>query len=235
MTAVKKIEHHETLPASQAITPMEMISQAVANGGDVGIIEKLMTLEERWQKTQGRREFDQAIAAAKSEIPVIQKNREGHNSRYADFAAYARVVDPILSKYGLSYRFRTSQENGIHVTCILSHSAGHSEESTLAGPEDKTGSKNPIQAIGSTLTYLQRYTLVQALGLAASNDDDGKAAGVGETITDEQAQQIRDAIERVGSNAAEFCQFMKIESVPELPVSRFKQAMTAINQYQRTS
>jgi hypothetical protein len=188
MTAVKKYEG-EPLPVPAAVTPMDMIQQAVASGGGVDMVEKLMTLQERWEASQGRREFDQAIAAAKAEIPIIQKNRQAHNGKYADFAAYARVVDPILSRHGLSYRFRSTQENGIRVTCILSHSAGHFEESTLVGPEDKSGSKNAIQAIGSTLTYLQRYTLIQALGLAASDDDDADVVGARKKMTSAQARR----------------------------------------------
>lgn len=188
MTAVK-IHEEPHVPAPTPATPMEMIQHAVASGGGVEMVEKLMTLQERWEASQGRREFDQAIAAAKSEIPVIQKNRQAHNGKYADFAAYARVVDPILSRHGLSYRFRSTQDNGIRVTCILSHSAGHFEESTLVGPEDKSGNKNAIQAIGSTLTYLQRYTLIQALGLAASDDDDGDAIGGRKKMTSAQARR----------------------------------------------
>jgi hypothetical protein len=67
-----------------------------------------MALGERWDNTQARKAFDMAIAAAKAEIPVVVKNATGHNSkRYADFAAIARAVDPVISKHGLSYRFRT--------------------------------------------------------------------------------------------------------------------------------
>jgi hypothetical protein len=47
----------------------------------------------------------------------------------------------------------------------------------LRAGADQSGAKNSIQAIGSTISYLQRYTLKAALGLAAANDDDGKASG----------------------------------------------------------
>ena len=46
----------------------------------------------------------------------------------------------------------------------------------MYGTPDNSGSKNSIQAIGSTTTYLQRYTLFSILGLAAGEDDDGSAA-----------------------------------------------------------
>src|SRR6185312_8762594 len=102
--------------------------------------EKLMGLQERWEANQARKSFDEAMAAAKAEIPAIARNRSGHNSKkYADFAAIAAVVDPILSRHGLSYRFRSAQDERINVTCVLSHKAGHSEETTLAAPADTTG------------------------------------------------------------------------------------------------
>lgn len=206
-------------------TPMEMLSHALQNGASVEMMEKLMALEERWQKNRGRREFDAAISAAKGEIPVIVKNRVGNNNkRYADFAAIVRVVDPILRQYGLSYRFRTDQdEKLIRVTCVLSHEAGHSEENTLMGPADNSGNKNAIQSIGSTLQYLQRYSLTQALGLAASeDDDDGTAAGAAsiETITEQQEMDLRDLIESVGGNEAMLVKGLKIERLADLPAAR---------------
>jgi len=177
MTAQAVQLREEISPPSNTINPMQMVQQALASGAGIEVLTKLMDLQERWEKTQARKDFDEAIAAAKAQIKPVARNKKGHNDkRYADFAAYAREVDPILADHGLSYRFRTDQDDRIKVTCILSHKSGHSETNTLAGPADSSGSKNAIQAIGSTLTYLQRYTLTQALGLAASDDDDGRAA-----------------------------------------------------------
>jgi ERF superfamily len=172
----KVIPEAETLPAVVHATPMTMLDRAVASGASIEVLEKLMGLQERFEANQARKAFDAAIADAKSQIPPIIRNATGHNAkRYADFAAIAAVIDPIIGQHGLNYRFRTVQTDKIAVTCILSHKAGHSEETTLCGPADATGNKNAIQAIGSTLTYLQRYSLVQALGLAAAHDDDGKS------------------------------------------------------------
>ena len=212
---------------SNAITPMEMLDRAVTSGASIDTLTKLMDLQERWEKNQARKLFDEAIAAAKAEISPIVRNATGHNDKkYADFAAIARAVDPVITKHGLSYRFRTQQSDRIHVTCVLSHKAGHSEETTLAGPPDASGSKNAIQAIGSTLTYLQRYSLTQALGLAATNDDDGATAtGV---ITDEQREQLQEWIEKVGGDVPTFCGWAKVESLAAMPVAQFKKAKQAL-------
>jgi ERF superfamily len=224
----------EQLPATTAptgiITPMEMLSRAVSSGADIDILEKLMALQERYEANQARKAFDEAVSLAKSKIPPITRNREGHNKKmYADFAAIARVVDPILAEHSLSYRFRARQDERIHVTCILSHKDGHFEETTLNGPADQTGNKNAIQAIGSTLTYLQRYSLVQALGLAAAEDDDGRAFGQDSTpVSSEQVEQLRSLIVEHGKDITKFCKFMKVERIDDIPAIKFDDAVTAI-------
>lgn len=217
--------------APVAITPMDMLDRAVQAGQPIEVLTKLMDLQDRWEKTQARKAFDVAIARAKADIPVIVKTATGHNSKkYADFAGIARVIDPVISRHGLSYRFRTAQADKISVTCVLSHEAGHFEETTLAGPADQTGNKNAIQAIGSTLTYLQRYSLVQALGLAASDDDDGKAGGVGSAVSEDQATEIRDMLASIDNKETEarFLKWLKVDRVGDIPAARFDEAMAAL-------
>lgn len=173
-------------------TPIELINRAVQSGAQVEVMEKLMGLQERWERNEARKAFDTAVAKAKSEIPIIRKGNlvdfssaKGRTTyRYEDLASIAQIIDPILSKHGLSYRWRpNSDAKSVTVTCILSHAAGHMEENTLYAPHDLSGNKNAIQAVGSAVTYLQRYTLKAALGLAASADDDARVAGGPPSVT----------------------------------------------------
>jgi len=225
-------ENIRTIDQPNAIvtmTPMDMLARAVQSGADLDMIEKLMNLQERWEASNARKAFDAAIASAKAKISPIERNASGHNDkRYADFSAIAKVVDPILSEFGLYYRFRTTQGDRISVTCVLSHKDGHSEETTLSGPPDASGSKNAIQAIGSTLTYLQRYSLVQMLGLAAARDDDGKAGAGVQTITQEQADSLRDLIEANGKNRAQFLKWAKVERLENIRADYYQSCVDAI-------
>src|SRR5258708_10458648 len=59
----------------------------------------------------------------------------------------------------------------IRVPCTLTHAQGHSESVSMSAQPDTSGSKNSIQAIGSTTSYLQRYTLFAATGLAPKDAD----------------------------------------------------------------
>lgn len=243
MAAIAKIEPVENMQlapaASESAAILSVIERMAMNPEiDPDRIERFIVLKERIDAAAAKKAFDAAVAQAKATIPPAEKNSTGHNSkRYADFYAYARVVDPIISALGLSYRFKTAQSDRITVTCVLTHEGGHSEENSLAGPPDASGSKNAIQAIGSTLTYLQRYTLVQALGLAAAGDDDGQAAGAGEAITEKQVMDLNDLIDAVveevkGNRPAfvqSFLKFMKAERIEGIAARDYQKAVNSIN------
>ena len=235
MSNILTIDHDpQEPPRSTALTPLDMLDRAVASGADVVTLERLMALHERWEASNARKAFNQAIAAAKGAIPAIFKDKlvdftgkTGMRTtyRHETLTQIAKVVDPILNSHGLSYRFRSAQENGrVRVTCILSHVDGYSEETTLKASEDHSGNKNSIQAIGSTATFLQRYTLKLALGLATTNDDDGKAAGGDGVITDEQAAEIRGLLTETKSNLDLFLKLFNAESVPDLRASQYADA-----------
>lgn len=229
MSNVQKIEQQPEPRAVAAVTPMDMLNRAVETGAGLEMVEKLMGLQERWEATQNLKAFNEAVASAKAEIKPIVRNATGHNSKkYADFSAVANAVDPILSKYGLSYRHRAAQAERITVTCVLSHRAGHCEETPLSSAPDKTGSKNDIQAIGSALTYLQRYTLMLALGLAAATDDDGKASAGG-VISEDQAAELIALADEVNADKRAFCEYFKIDGIAMMPAKDFDRAKIALN------
>lgn len=210
------IEHTEIVPVETwKQSPPAMLDRALKQQGiDPLIIKALMELAERWDATQARKAFDAALSSAKAELPVLRKNRKVDftsakgrtNYAYEDLGEVIGTIDPILSKHGLYVTFSTTtHDNGlITVTCRIGHAGGHYRENALPGMPDLTGNKNPIQAVGSTVTYLQRYTLKAALGLAAAGDDDGRASQEPEIITPEQLATLRALMVEAGVVEADF-------------------------------
>lgn len=193
-----------TIPALVPLTPSAMLATALTQGAPIELLEKLMALQERHEANQARKAFESAMAAAAGEMPQILKSKlvdftsaKGRTSyKYEALDDVLDAVRPVLAKHGLSVRFRTNEgdANRLVVTCRIVHADGHFEENSLSAPRDESGQKNFIQSVGSTISYLARYSLKSALGLAASADDDGQAsrAGAGPTgsISPEQASQI---------------------------------------------
>lgn len=238
MSALEKVN---IIPPAEppVMTPMDMLNRAVAQGANIDVLEKLMGLQERWESGQARKAFDEAMASAKAEIPVIAKNRtvdftsqKGRTHyKHEDLAEIARTVTPVLAKNGLSYRYRTSSapNEPVSVTCIVFHRGGHSEENTLSAGRDDSGNKNSIQAVGSAITYLQRMTLKAALGLAASDDDDANSVDPPNFVNEKQVAELIDLAESVGADRGAFCKYMKIPSLVALPAKDFDRAVAALN------
>lgn len=175
-------EPKKELVVSKGNSPAEMIRLAVTGGADLEKLEKLLTLQERWEVNEAKKAYNRAMADFKANAPnLIDKEslvdyttRQGIKVKYK-YATLANVIEKItekLSEYGLSASWRTKQDGMVVVTCCITHVAGHSEETTLSASADTSGSKNPIQAIGSTITYLERYTLLAMLGIATYDQDD---------------------------------------------------------------
>lgn len=243
-TALKKVEVKEVVaaePMSETAAIMSMI-QRMSTDQSISIerVEQAFAFYEKVQASQARKAFDAAMAAAKSEIPVIIKNRvvdftsaKGRTHyKHEDLGEIARTVDPILAKHGLSYRFRTTSNlnEPIRVTCIVSHADGFFEENTLSAGRDESGNKNAHQSIGSSITYLQRYTLKAALGLAAAHDDDAVASGKADDapITEEQISELIALADDVGADKAKFCKFYKIDSFADIFQSKFAAAKAVL-------
>lgn len=228
----------QTLPADIPAMSTEFLALAIERGMDVGPILSWM---ERLDAIRARKEFDSAMASARAEIQPITKNRtvkypskdankQGTQYSHEDLAAIATAIDPILAKNGLSYRWRTSSEinQPIKVTCIIAHRLGHSEETTLCAGADSSGSKNSIQAIGSTVTYLQRYTLKAALGLAAAADDDGRASEASELLSEQQVADLTKLIVDTGGDVKKFCAFAHVEALGNIYANRYDAAVQAV-------
>lgn len=194
--AAKPIIDVEAVEVSQgkpvAMVPMNpdrLLEMAVTKGVPIEQMTQLLDLRDRWEANEARKAYVTAMNAFKADPPTITKNKtvafgQGDRATSYNHATLDHVCDAVtnaLSKHGISHRWKIDQDGaGIKVSCILTHELGHSEETMLVGAPDTSGSKNSIQAIGSTVTYLQRYTLLAACGLAASNaDNDGVAASNG--------------------------------------------------------
>jgi hypothetical protein len=233
--AVTKMEPREIAPA---ITPMQMLQIAVEQGADLDKLSKLMDLQERWEATQARKAFVVALNAFKENPPTVSKNkRAGFGTgekrteyEYVTLDVAAAAIGAALSQHGLSHRWEVEQLDGgmIRVTCILTHEQGHSERVSMQAGADQSGSKNNIQAVGSTVTYLERYTLLAATGLAAKGQDDDATDGAARLITADQKTTLIDLMKETGADTAKFLAFLNVPSIDDLAASRFNEAKTAL-------
>ena len=229
----------------EAGSPSQIVMAAINKGYDTDFIEKMLQMQERYEANEARKAYNEAMAKFKADPPEIEKDRHvrfdtkgGKASyRHASLANVTGKINKALGLNGLSASWHTEQLNGdIKVTCTISHWLGHSESTSLTAGPDTSGSKNAIQAIGSTISYLERYTLLALAGLATADmDDDGQGGGEEiEYISVDQATEINDLIKETGADEKKFLVLIEkqakqqVDNVEAIPAALYKSAVGAL-------
>jgi hypothetical protein len=221
----------------QEVSTEMMVMTAMEKGMSPELIEKMMTLAERRQANIARQAYYKSMAAFKASPPKVWRDMQvkygsGVNATswsHSDLGIAGEAINKALGEHGLNSTWRTGQlENGnIEIICILSHILGHSESTALNAPPDTSGSKNAIQAMGSTIFYLERYTLFAITGLApARMDDDGSKAGNPDLVLSEaQAIEIDKMLTESGKDAAKFLAYFDADTINDIKANKYAEAV----------
>ena len=224
--AVEKAAKNEVA----GITPMAMLASAVEQGHDLEKIEKLMELESRWKADQAREAYYVALAEFKKVGVTVTKDKHNaqYNSKYTGIGNLVNTVSEAMAPFGLNARWEIDQTGGIKVTCILSHTLGHSESVPMSGPPDESGKKNPLQQIKSTVTYLESATFQAVTGVVSSDAADNDGNDAVEIITAEQAANLEALISEVGADRKKFKEYCNVVDLDRLPANKYQTAVRAL-------
>ncbi len=149
------------------------------NGGDSGITSMIERLASNpgvdVEKLQKLIDMQERIIA--HEIPTIAERARTDKTSYAPLEDIIEVIRPIYSRHGFSLGFQTEWPDAktVRVIGILTHTAGHARRSEFICGADQTGSKNAIQALGSTVSYGKRYTTKDLFCIVTREEDDDGA------------------------------------------------------------
>jgi hypothetical protein len=217
---VQEENRQPALPViSDSQQPMRLLELAINKDADIEKLERLMAMQTQWDERNAKREFLVAMARFQIQCPSVKKLKDGHNCKYAPLSDIVAQVRELIAECGMCYRFEQDHEKGIRVTCIVSHESGHSESNTMVAAPDTSGGKNAIQAIGSTVQYLMRYTFVGAFGITTADEDmDGRLPEKVEAAIDrgEVIKKIQELIKSKGNTDEQFLAwFSKAAKLPE--------------------
>ncbi len=232
---------------TDAASIMGVISRAAADPStDVDKLERLLSMYERITAQNAKAAFTSALAALQPKLPVITekggiKDRAGKvQSTYAKWEDINDAIRPILHDHGFALNFRVSRTaESVSVTGILSHAEGHSDETTLDLPVDGSGSKNAVQAVGSSVSYGKRYTAIALLNITSrapqDRDDDGDAADPDFWISEDQVADLVALMDEVGADRSRFLDYLKVDTLARLPKARFADAVKALEAKRKAS
>jgi len=236
---IASVDETDRVPAptvqSESAAMFSMIERAARDPNvDIDKLERLMAMQERMTAQKASAAFASAFADMQADIPSIAERGKGHgNITYALWEDVNDAIKPVLAKHGFGLRFEVGRAGDrLTVTGALMHREGHSERTMIELPADTSGSKNAVQAIGSSTSYGKRYVAAALLNLTSrlkeDRDDDGAASGGAVCISDEQAAEVRELMDEVGADPRRFLAYVKIPSVAEIPAARFVEVVRAL-------
>ena len=234
MNAIVKPEVVAQLPAttSDVGALMSVIERAAADPTfDPGRLMQLLEVKERWEATEARKAFVADMAEFKKNPPVIFKNKHvGFKAKNSDartdydHATHAEVTYKIiagLAQHGFSHRWITTQPNNqVQVECVITHRLGHSESFSMVAPPDTSGMKSPVQAIASTKTLLERYTLLGGTGLSTTDlpdaDDLTEADDESQYVGEGQLANIKALLTETNASEESFLRVIKADALHKI-------------------
>ena len=156
-----KVEELTAAKTIEVIKEVEVMSEVTITnseiGGDIGGLAK-------------------GLSAAQSEFKAVAKNSSGHGYEYLDIAGVLDYAQPIYTKYGVAItQMNVSKMMGktplVGVKTIIMHEGGGYISGEVYIPVFKSKMNSTVQMAGVAITYLRRYGLQSALGLATTDSD----------------------------------------------------------------
>lgn len=249
MNAITK-QDEQAQPALGA-SLIEVIANAARNPQvDIDKMERLFAMQERLLAQQAKAEFVGAKVAMAPLIPainmrgriVIKDKNSGEITQETPFARFEDIheaVMPILTEHGfdLSFKNGLAPDGKVRVTTILSHVSGHSEETYFDLPHDSSGSKNAVQAVGSSTSYAKRYGVLSILNIrVAGEDDDATTAIVPAAISVKQYDELQRLLTNTQTDAGRFESYLRKAGklgqkgdLSDLPLGHYEFAHAALS------
>lgn len=219
-----------------AITPLTLLDKAIERGANVGDIERLAALAERFEDRQSQKTFADALAGFQAECPMVKKVRRTKGGGrfefdYASLDDVMYVARPLLAKWKIAVTFTTEDLPGkLKITCRV-RVGTHSEDTTLTIPVPEM-SANDTQKQGGAVAYAKRYAICAALNIVVSDEDDD-AASQFDPLTEAQVGEIKELIAQKKVDPERFMAWIKtmcggIETIEDMPQSLFAKAMDTL-------
>lgn len=230
-----------------------MLAEAIRNKEGLEVMQLIKEMYELQLKERDRL-AEEAHAAAmarfQAKCPPLVKDawNEWFKSHYVSYGNLVRTCVPVLGEEGLSMSHLkpNQKDNVMELTCrIKGH--GHHEDFSLEAPIDKAAigkasgqkSRNALQDIKSTLTYLRSATAEMALGVAgtdATKDDDGNSAGSPvEYASDQAIADITAILQEIDKSEKSFCKYKKIDSLEKLPAKQVDSVLKELEKWRKNA
>jgi hypothetical protein len=213
------------------ITNLIMLAMDKENG--LEIIKELTELKNQQEdraveeeKRQAKIRFNQDFAQMQRSFEPVYKAKvnKKYGSRYAGVDDLQRQYGPIISENGFSFDFGEPEffdDGSVNCTFILSKH-GYTKKTVIRMPPynpDKSAAgkeiMNPMQAVGTQLSYGNRYAMKAGLGVTESDDDtDGNFDIMDGVMYGEEIEKVQacNTVKQANNVAKEICETLRAKN-----------------------
>lgn len=224
---------------------LSLIEKVVADPQiSVEKIEALWRMQQQAEDRRAAQEFDAAMIDAQADVQALawDKLNLTNNSRNVSYPKIDKMLRPVREKYGFTQSYDTEPgptPDIVLACCDVAHRGGHRRRYRLPMPIDPNGPKGGgvmtrPQAVSSGMSYSMRNLAKMIWNIPMLVDKDDTDGNIPyETITKNQAADLRALAEETKSDLKKFCDYYKIDSIENLPVSSYQSAVEAFEKKRR--
>jgi ERF superfamily len=196
------------VPNDPVTSMMNFIAEAMTNKDiDEHKLEVLLRLQRDVRADEAKEQFGQAMFRLQARLKpmlrqgVVDLGQNKGSYKFLRREDQDKILRPLMEEEGFSCSYTQHRtEHGLVVTATLTR-GGHSVTSDITLPPDAGGGgtgRNALQAIGSAISYAERYLTEMLFNIVRTNDDDDGVKGGARYITEEQVAELHTLCNEAG-------------------------------------
>ena len=234
---IKPFVENKEVAVAHADPLMTVVSE-LAKGGNIEAVKEIVKLRNDELERQARLSYNADFVRMK---PLLKKVENKHynsqtKSKYAKLEDINKEIDPVLESFGFatSTKILSQTDTSVTVMAELIHREGHSEQTQITMPLDKTGiagtvNKTGPHALASSVKYARRVAICALLNISTGDGNDNDGNEESGNISVEQAAGIDTRARALGDDYHKrFMEWAKVERAIDIPLSNYKVVIAAL-------
>jgi hypothetical protein len=224
-------------PTNDGAQLMSMVERFASDPNfDVQKLRAMLDMKLQMEDRAAEQEYNVAMKACQEELrPVVRDRLNTHTrAKYATLEKIHAECKEIWLRHGFSLSSHSDVSplaGHYRVVTTCRHEGGHKTTHFLDAPPDDAGpkgekNKTPIQALGSTVSYVRRYLDLMIFDITLVGEDiDGNRPVSRAKISDQQCMEMQAFMDEHNLNPQPFLKWKGVAALGDIPAVDFDDCM----------
>lgn len=225
-----------TVAATDSNRLMLTIERAATDPNfDVDKLRAMLDMKVQMDAMAAEQEYNLAMKACQEEMRPVVRDKKGERGKYASLEQLHAICKPIWLAHGFSLSSHSEvspMQGHYRIVTTCRHDAGHKTTHFLDAPPDDSGpkgekNKTPIQALGSTVSYVRRYLDLMIFDITIEGEDrDGARAPTNRPkLSDQQSLEMQAFIADHNMDPMPLLKWKGVERLGDIAAADFDDCM----------